>query len=147
MIRTDQNTISALQKEIVVKDDIIEKATKIIQTLQSQLEICKQNEEIKKSARKSFHEVPKNEFSADSLNKKLQVPRGLRMNLKENLKTTKILEECWEKERNDLEKKCSFLERNLSLEMEAKERNQALLKETTKKLEICENMLKNVRHF
>lgn len=144
MIKTDQNTISALQKEILVKDDIIEKATKIIKALQRELEIYQNKEEEK---RKSFHLISKNEISAESLNKKLQVPRGLRMNLKENLKTTKILEDCLEKERNGLEKKCSYLEKNLNIELENKEKYQALLTETLRKLEICENIVKNVRYF
>ena len=145
MIKTDQNTISALQKEILVKDDIIEKATKIIKALQKELEIYQNKEEEEK--RKSFHLISKNEISAESLNKKLQVPRGLRMNLKENLKTTKILEDCLEKERNGLEKKCSYLEKNLYIELENKEKCQALLTETMMKLEICENIIKNVIIF
>jgi len=145
MSKNELNVISSLQNEIRSKDEIIEKATKIIETLQKELDSSqRKNEETKKNAKKSFHELSKNEGSMESLNKKLQVPRSLRMNFKENFKTTKIIEECWEKEKVEIEKKCDFLEKKLKTELESKEKIQFSFRETSKKLEFCENMLKNV---
>lgn len=123
--KDNEYLLQYLQTENKTKDEIIAKATKIIESLQK---------EIKLSKKKAF----KPEYLNENYNKKLQIPRSLKLNYKENLKNEDFSE--------IFETHNEMLKLQGKLEIEHKEKVilQASLEELQKKLEINENLYKKV---
>ena len=132
----EENAIFSLRQENKTKDEIIEKASKIIEILQKELETLKKNSEFqeipKKNIRKSSVFFEKNEV----YNKKLQIPRSLRLFREKDGFSEKIDAK--------IDEKYQLLQEKLEKLLEKNEKLQNSLKDKEKKLEFLENSLKNV---
>lgn len=133
MQEIEENLLSKLIREAREKDETIEKATQIIQALQTELSVLKKGQDLRnkkeQNQRKNFDFALK---KANLLEKNSKKP------------VSQILDDYLDKHCGELEKQVDFLEKKLQIERENNEELQEITAKMQKKISFLENTLENV---